>query len=182
MSELSNRSRKLERAAIPLCQHIHPSFCSITTLSADHRSPSMRYRQSLSPAYLHESNICRQPRTCLLSRGVSALRNLRLRTSGDLALPFHRLYAQSNRGYAKVVILSPSPFGCQHCDCAILLIMQLLYTLLVCFLLNPSNAQLALDSGRLRILPHSALPSTLPPVTTINIVNKVIAPDGFARS
>ena len=60
--------------------------------------------------------------------------------------------------------------------------MQLLYTLIVYFLLGPSNAQSALDSGHLRILPPSALPSTLPPVTTISIVNKVIAPDGFARS
>ncbi|OAX34405.1 laccase [Rhizopogon vinicolor AM-OR11-026] len=55
--------------------------------------------------------------------------------------------------------------------------MQLLYTLLACSFLAPSHG--APDFGPL--LP-SPPPFTLPPVTQLSIFNKVIAPDGFARS
>jgi len=59
--------------------------------------------------------------------------------------------------------------------------MKLLYALLASPLLALSHAASLISRSDLELLRRSP-PSTVPPVTELNIVNKVIAPDGFARS
>ncbi|OJA14707.1 hypothetical protein AZE42_04374 [Rhizopogon vesiculosus] len=63
--------------------------------------------------------------------------------------------------------------------------MKLLYTILACSFLASCHAASVISKSHsepLRRSPPSASPSTLPPVTELNIANGVIAPDGFARS
>ncbi|KAJ8584635.1 laccase [Rhizopogon salebrosus TDB-379] len=59
--------------------------------------------------------------------------------------------------------------------------MKSLYTLLACSLFVSSHAASVISRSEPEPLRRSS-PSTLPPVTELAIVNKVIAPDGFARS
>lgn len=97
----------------------------------------------------------------------------------DLGPPPPTRLIDSPRGYKKLVHeLSFSQYRRTHSTSVI---MKFLYTLLACSLLASSHAASVISRSDSEPLRRSSL-STLPPVTELSIVNKVIAPDGFARS